>query len=120
MNVDVSSFSFDRVLELYRDSAELHGISTQEGKYRAANKAAKRVAELHAEVKRRGPEAEEALLRMLTDHSAYVRLWVATHCLAFRADLAVAALEELISLGGHVGLGAEMTLKEWRAGRLQL
>jgi hypothetical protein len=115
----VSALSVDQLLEAYREAANSHGKATQVGNYRAANRAAKRLEACHAELVCRGRSAQEGLLRMLDDQSAHVRLWAATHCLAFRADLAVTVLEALLASGGHVGLGAEMTLGEWRAGRLR-
>lgn len=120
MTKAVSSLSTEQLLDTYRAAADLHGRSTISGNSRSANRAARRLAECNEEVQCRGAEAQEEFLRMLRDQSGDVPLWSAAHCLAFRPDLGEEVLEALILSGGHVGLSAQMTLREWRAGRLKL
>lgn len=60
-------------------------------------------------------------LRELLGHAERgVRLWAASHALEFAPEEAQRVLDNLVLLKGSlVGFSAEMTLREWRAGRLQ-
>jgi hypothetical protein len=116
----VRSLTTAQLLDAYRAAADLHGRSTKSGNFRAVNGAAWRLAEFNKEIQHRGAEAEEEFLRMLSDQSDYVRVWCASHSLGFRPDLGEAVLTSLVSSGGHIGLSAEVTLREWRAVRLKL
>ena len=63
----------------------------------------------------------EELLELLTHENPYVRLWAASYTLQIAPVRAESTLEELSGTRGvPAGFSASITLKEWRAGRLQL
>jgi hypothetical protein len=108
------------LLHSYREAALNHAAASMSGRHRVANRAFDSLSLLRAEIVSRGARGIDALRGLLADAEDGVRLWAATHCLAFAAAEAQAALEEVAAHAkGSVGLSAEMTLSEWRAGRLQ-
>jgi Domain of unknown function (DUF2019) len=107
------------LVELYRTAAEAHAEAIQRGDHVDANAAADRIAAIYAELKRRGIEHQSKLLALLSDTSAGVRLWSASHALEFAAPLAQETLEQLSRCRNHLGFSARMTLNMWRAGTLQ-
>ncbi len=63
----------------------------------------------------------EELLNFLNHENPYVRLWAASYTLQIAPVKAEKTLEELsMTKGVMAGFSASITLKEWRAGRLQL
>jgi hypothetical protein len=115
----VSNADTVHLVEAYRNAAKLHGEATDTGDHRAANKSAELIAAIYAELRRRGTAAQRELLPLLTDPVAGVQLWSASHALEFSPDDGESVLKQLSSRGPFLGLTAEMTLKEWRAGRLR-
>lgn len=115
---EISKADIPRLIDAYRDAAKLHGELTESGDPKVANKAAKLVIAVYAELRRRGARAQAALLPLLADPAPGVRLWSASHALEFSPGDGEAVLTQLSSGGQLIGFNAEMTLKEWRAGRL--
>jgi hypothetical protein len=66
-----------------------------------------------------GPAGQAAFRGLLSDPSAHVRSWVAAVLLHSEDPQARLALEELVRQGGITGFNAEMTLREFSAGRLK-
>ena len=63
----------------------------------------------------------EELLELLNHENPYVRLWAASYTLQIAPAKAERTLEELSCIRGvPAGFSASITLKEWRAGRLNL
>lgn len=112
-----STAEIPELLSAYRDAATRHGKATETGDHKAANKMANVVATVYSELRRRG--AREHLLPLLTDEAGGVRLWAASHALEFAPQQGAQVLTSLASAGRLLGMSAEMTLREWRAGRLQ-
>lgn len=83
------------------------------------NRAADKVAAIYGELRHRGPDAQAALLTLLDHPDPGVRGWAASHALEFAPDRAVETLEAMQGAEFPHGLNAEMTLREWRAGRLR-
>ena len=80
---------------------------------------------LHAAMQRAVREFDAAGLQGLSalrvlaeDSSPHVRSWAAAELLSRGDTTMVAVLQELVSHGGLPALDADMTLKEYRAGRL--
>lgn len=95
-----------------------HGRATDAGDCRAANRAHDGLAATYRELRRRGLDAQRALLPLLEHEEPSVQCWAAAH--AF--ELAPAAGERVLgrcerSFPGPTALDAQMTLAEWRAGR---
>ena len=109
----------DQLVELYRDAAIQHGEGTEVGNHIAANNSAELIALIYAEIRHRGSDVQMKLLPLLSDASPAVRLWSASHALEFSPSEGQAALMELSASNKLLGFSAEMTLKEWRAGRLR-
>lgn len=106
------------LLDAYREAAQRHGVATESGDYADGNSAADLIAAIYSELRRRGLEAQKALLPFLGDDDPGVRLWSASHALEFSPSEAEPVLRELIPVGVFLGLSAETTLREWHAGRL--
>ena len=111
------SGDLDSLVARYKDAAKRHGLAKTS---RAANKAAEEVASIHRELRQRGLAALERLLPLLQDQDVSVRGWAAAHALQFAPQQATAVLEELAAgPASPIRVDALMTLREWRAGRLQ-
>ena len=67
---------------------------------------------------RRTSEGREAISRLMDDANPGVRLWAAAHSLFWKPECARAVLEGLAAEGGLLAFTAEMTLREFDAGRL--
>ena len=65
-----------------------------------------------------GQRGREAFLALLSDESPLVRSWVAAQLLSEGCENAKSVLEELEKQEGMLGFDAEMTLQEYRKGRL--
>jgi hypothetical protein len=79
-----------------------------------------RIAAIYRELRRRGPEAQNQLLSLLDHADPGVRGWVGAHALEFAPHLGEPALMALVCVQDSlVSFSAEMTLREWRAGRLE-
>lgn len=83
-----------------------------------ANKLFDRMHALSTEMKRT-PEGRRALEGLLTHESRAVRLKTAAACLEWAPGLARPVLLDLVSPRGTHSLSAEMTLREYDAGRLK-
>lgn len=108
-----------QLVNSYREAAKLHGEATESGDHKAANKAAERIAAIYAELRRRGAAAQAELLPLLAEPALGVRLWAASHALEFSPAEGEVTLKQLSAGGALLGMSADMTLKEWRAGRLR-
>ncbi len=84
-----------------------------------ANRNAEVIRRIYSELRRRGLGAQRQLLAILDDPDASpgARFWVASHALEFAPEVGEPILEQLAR--GRDGFGAQMTLREWRAGRLK-
>jgi Domain of unknown function (DUF2019) len=84
------------------------------------NRAADCIARIYRELRSRGPEAQRLLLPLLNDPRTGVRGWAAAHALEFEPSAGEQVLQALAKdRPGLRGFSAEMTLREWRAGRLK-
>lgn len=108
------------LIAAYRKSAERHGEATEAGDYVTANREAGDLAVIYAELRLRGLESQQCLLPLLCDPEDRVRLWAAAHALEFAPSIGEQVLAKLAETTiGFVKMDANMTLKEWREGRLR-
>jgi hypothetical protein len=102
----------------YESAAQRHG---NELTAPAANAAAKELFAIYKEIRRYGDEGVKQLLPLLRHSNKSVQCWAATHLLEVSPKEAVLALENLASESdGLMRTTASMTLREWKAGRLQI
>lgn len=107
------------LIRCYRDSAISHSDAIGCGNREVANRHSTLIAVMYTEIKHRGRAAQRRLLSLLEDPDLSVRLWAASHTLDIAPTQSEATLTELASGSSLLGLTAETTLREWKAGRLQ-
>lgn len=108
------------LVSLYAECAVKHGAATEDGDHEEANANADVVAAVFREMRRRGTESKEKLVGLLENENLSVQCWAATHSLETAPKRAQEVLERLANISNSfIGLDAEMTLEEWRAGRLK-
>jgi len=118
--MDFSVADIQTLVQAYRECAAAHGRASFGGDYKTANWNADLIAEIYRELRRRGVEAQAFILPLLNDDDPSVRVWTATHALDFAPDKGEPVLMELSKIGkGACRLDAEMTLIEWKNGRLK-
>ena len=117
--IDLIAAPSAEVVKTYRETALAHAKATGEGRHRVANRNYELLTALARELSSRDAVAKQALLDMLQDGELAVRVWAATHTLKMAAPQAERVLEDAASgPPSPVRLAAEMTLREWKAGRL--
>jgi hypothetical protein len=120
---EISSRSTSELVEAYASAAAFHGRATEVSdprETRSANRAADLIAAIYREFRARGNEACEHLLPLLSHPEPGVRGWAGAHALEFAPKLGEPVLEELARLPrSPVGFSAEITIREWKAGRLR-
>lgn len=116
---EIKKADIAELVQAYMEAAVDHGRASAEGDYRTANPRAKALIAIYQELRVRGGGAQEALLALLGHDDPNVRLSAAAHALAFAPDRGEPVLEALMAFPGTVGLGAQMTLREWRQGTLR-
>jgi hypothetical protein len=111
----IDAMSTDELVAQYARAAERHGEATRVGE--AANAEADLIAAAYRELRRR--QSESALLALLGSQSEGIRAWAGAHALEFAPDRGEPVLAELAKSSGLIAFTAQMTLREWRAGRLR-
>jgi hypothetical protein len=103
------------LLSEYEDLAVAWDSETNAGK---ANKIFDRIHSIALQL-RPLEEGKRGLEKLLVHPSRGVRLKAAADCLAWNSKAALTALEDLLTPRGSHSLTAEMTLREYRAGRMR-
>ena len=115
--IDMTKSSEDRFIE----GARQHGEGTIEGDAPVANRAYKKLIIDLREMRQAPDRGEAFLVSQLGSENPSIVTWSALHLLPYRQGEAVLALEKVVETGPPlIAFGAEMTLKEWRAGRLKV
>jgi hypothetical protein len=113
--------TLDQELAIYVAAAANHGRATESGDHKRANSSARKIAAAYDQIQKYGSEGRTAVSGLLHHSERGVRLWAASHALAFAPEDAEGVLIELASLKGSlIGFSAETTLRQWHAGRLRL
>lgn len=89
----------------------------QGGKPRTWNRLVNRMQAAHLKL-RATAEGRDAITLLIDDENATVRSWSAVNALAWAEGPARAALEREAVAGGIAGFDAEISLREFDAGRL--
>ncbi|HEY4640547.1 MAG TPA: DUF2019 domain-containing protein [Thermoanaerobaculia bacterium] len=111
--------SDEELIKQYAAAAARHHRETLEGTPRAANRQHDILAAAYRELRKRGAGAQNKLLSLLDDPDAGVRSWAAAHALEFAPAAGEPVLQEIARIPGLTGFNAQMTLQEWKKGRLQ-
>ncbi len=112
--------TLSRLIRRYEVAASKHGRATLESRStREVNRQHDVVARVYRELRSRGQESQMALLDLLDSPDRGVQTWVAAHALEFAPERGEPILTQLAKRNDILGFDAEMTLKEWRAGRLR-
>lgn len=107
------------LITMYREAALRHGVATEQGNLRRANRHHGEIANIYRELRSRGDHARAALLPLLDDIEEHVRAWVAAHALEFAPERGLKILQRLAQRPALAGFNAAMTLEEWRSGSLR-
>ena len=83
-----------------------------------ANKYAKKIINCYLQLKELGKTNE--LSKLLKSENENVRVWAATHTLSTNEVEAKQVLNELVAKPGLNAFSAEMTLRQWEKGNLNL
>ena len=112
--------AIDELVSAYAKAAATYGLAERDGTSDEANQAARVIAEVYAELRRRGEAAQHALLALLEHADPAVRGWAGAHALDFAPEHGESVLTALSQeYDDVVGFNAEMTLQVWRAGELR-
>ena len=95
-----------------------HGRTSVLCDFRDGNPEADTVAGVYRELRRRGREAQRALLPLVDDEEEGVRVWAAAHALEFALGVGEPALTLLSQGVGPAAFTATVTLCQWRKGEL--
>ena len=110
----------DDAIAEYSALASAHGRATDEGDSKKANQSHDKLMHALRDLDNASPDGRLVLRRLYSHSDPWVRGWAATHLLHRDPDGAEVVLAEISKLRGFVGLDAEVTLEEWRAGRLEI
>ena len=113
---NVEQATTDALLGRYAEAAHRHGEATADGR-RSANADADEIAAIYREL--RGRNKQRVLLTLLDSQDAGVRAWAGTHALEFAPEEGEPVLARLAETDGLIAFGAQISLREWRAGRLR-
>ena len=107
----------EALIDQFCAAASQHAASTESGDYKRGNKAHQRIIDALQQLEVQ--QATQLLRPLLQNPNVGTRLWTAAYLLRSNASDAEASLEAIAAQAGIHGFDAEMTLKEWRAGRLR-
>jgi hypothetical protein len=114
---DLQAESIERLVAIYEEAAAASEKLTPSA---SQNAAADCVARVYDELRRRGPDAQRALLPFIAHARPGVRGWAAAHALEFETKVAEQRLKQIAATDPFPhGFNAKMVLQEWRAGRLR-
>ena len=110
----------ESLVHRYTEAAKAHGQATENGDYEKANEAHDVIASAYRELRRRGLDAQRALLALLDHSDPGVRSWSAAHALEFSPAEGERVLSRMENIPKSlVSFSAKMTLRQWREGKLR-
>jgi hypothetical protein len=115
---DLKEASVDEIVAAYARAAAAHGSENAQGNVQAANEAYALVDVFSKELRRRGLEAQKALLPLLKSHDPEIRLCAAKDALGFAPDSAEKELQKLIDAKFDCSIHAYLVLNSWKKGKL--
>jgi Domain of unknown function (DUF2019) len=115
--VKLAAARVDELIETYELAAE---ATERLVPAKDQNAAADCVARVYDELRRRGIEAQRALIPLTSHRRPGVRGWASAHALEFEPSLGERRLRDIAARDPFPhSFNAELALKEWRAGRLR-
>jgi len=105
-------------LKVFEEVANLHGLATEQGDYKVANKNYHRIVKSISYLKEH--DLMDSLLNYICHSSIGVKMWAATYLLPKHERESLKCLEEIGSIKGIHSLTAKTTLSEWKRGNLKL
>lgn len=116
---DLKTATDEQLALKFRETATNCGEAMRDGHPKLANLAFDYMIVILRELSLRGTRSMTVLLPLLGDEDKWTRLHAATALLFYLSENACPVLEELCREGRSLGFTAEMTLKQWRAGKLR-
>lgn len=110
--------NINEVIKGFEESAVQHTLATDIGDYKVANKNYKSMVKAVDYLK--NWKSLNILTPLLKHSNLGVRLWSATFLLSVNEDCAIQTLQELSHGNGITSFNAQITLREWQAGRLKI
>jgi hypothetical protein len=108
------------LVKRYTESSAAHGRATEAGDHVAANLAHDALAEVYRELRRRGADAQRALILLLEHTDVGVRAWAGAHALEFCPEQGERVLMRVAQIPRSlISFSAEMTLRQWHDGKLR-
>ena len=102
----------------YADAARKHGQATTAGDSVATNRAYRELSIAWKKIAQSKSNWHPAFFNLLENENAWVRLWAASHAIHIDAGRSLPVLEALVAEPGFLGFDAQMTLEQWRKGKL--
>ncbi|HYO72919.1 MAG TPA: DUF2019 domain-containing protein [Archangium sp.] len=107
----------EQLIELARTTSAERWRAIEVGKPKDGNRMFDLLVAIRRELRMRGPDAQRQFLSLLDDPDPGTRCWAAVSVLEFAPSEGERVLAELAKLPDSlVGLSAEMTLEQWKAG----
>ena len=116
---EIKKAELNELIRAYSEAAKVQGQATESGDYTTGNKASDLISAIYSELRRRGSDAQSALLPLLREDDPGIRLWAASHAMDFTPNDGEPVLKALIPVGKFIGLCAKTTLEEWTKGKLR-
>lgn len=108
----------EEIIEAFRIAASTHAQATENGDYKTANKNYDDIVRSAKYLREKYSILD--LEPLLESDNVGVRLWSASYLLNAASSNAVTTLEEIAKASSIHSFTAEMTLKQFRAGKLEL
>jgi len=105
-------------LNVFEEAANLHGLATEQGDYKTANRNYGKILKAITYLKEQNKIDE--LLRFSNHSSIGVRIWAGTYLLPKHEGDGLKILEEILNIKGIHALTAKTTIDEWGKGNLKL
>jgi|SRR5450432_2536285 Domain of unknown function (DUF2019) len=108
----------DKIVAEFESFCIKNDTAAQALNSKLANKYAKKIINCYLQLKELGKTNE--LSKLLKSENENVRVWAATHTLSTNEVEAKQVLNELVAKPGLNAFSAEMTLRQWERGNLNL
>ncbi|MFE8598322.1 DUF2019 domain-containing protein [Archangium violaceum] len=113
----LKNLSVEQLIEITRTASAERWLAIYAGKPKDGNRMFDLLVAIRRELRMRGLDAQRQFLGLLDDPDPGTRCWAAVSVLEFAPSEGERVLAELAKLPDSlVGLSAEMTMEQWKAG----